>query len=321
MSKTLSFTPNVYKKLAPREYLLSLLEQGHGKRPDGRKSGTEFRPHSISLTHIHGSPVAVVRIGETSVVAGVSIQIGPAQKLNLRSDKTDTSGGGEGIEGFGGWVIPNVELGAMCSPLYKPGPPPPEASLLSEQLSHILTTVDVVPLEKLYIDNGLAYCIYVDIICLNAAGSLFDTCFLALLMCLQQIKLPTVVPGSAIATMTNDESDATTTNLTDPAVTFDTSKFWLDPNISPEEGKLLPLNLSIMGIQAGVLEGKYLFCDPDEFESAHIEGYITVVVDTSGDVKYLHKSGSPISDYSLIDQIITSARSRLSILQPTLSRT
>jgi exosome complex component RRP43 len=81
-------------------------------------------------------------MGNTTVVCGV--------KAELAEPELDR--GEEGFLGqlgflfvLEGWVlrhktpVPNVDLPAMCSPKFKPGPPTEEAQILSDRLNEILT--------------------------------------------------------------------------------------------------------------------------------------------------------------------------------------
>lgn len=62
---------------------------------------------------------SIVRIGSTSVVCGIKAEIADP----LVSAPRD------------GHMVTNVELSSLCSPLYRPGPPPDQAQVLSETLS------------------------------------------------------------------------------------------------------------------------------------------------------------------------------------------
>ena len=44
--------------------------------------------------------------------------------------------GGISLIGFG--LVPNIDLPALCSPKYKPGPPSDEAQVLSERLNNVI---------------------------------------------------------------------------------------------------------------------------------------------------------------------------------------
>ena len=100
-----------------------------------------------SISTANGS--ALVRMGNTTIVCGVKAEISEPE---LDRD-------GDGFLGiiffchppphpqFFDWlidclvkIVPNLDLPAMCSPKFKPGPPTEEAQVLSDRLKQVLTT-------------------------------------------------------------------------------------------------------------------------------------------------------------------------------------
>lgn len=82
----------------------------------------------MQLIHLPGSistadGSALVRLGDTTIVCGVKAEIAEPD-LNSPS---------------AGFLVPNLDLPAICSPKFKPGPPSEEAQVLSEKLNDILT--------------------------------------------------------------------------------------------------------------------------------------------------------------------------------------
>lgn len=148
---------STYQRLHPRAYLERFLEEGI--RTDGRK-GTEWREVALNVgkqTSLPASDVysihitqgsistadgsALVAMGETTVVCGVKAEIAePALDRDqhgfigvlktLRSIFIDVSRS----------TVPNIDLPAMCSPKFKPGPPSEESQILSDRLYEILTS-------------------------------------------------------------------------------------------------------------------------------------------------------------------------------------
>ncbi|POW03203.1 hypothetical protein PSHT_11769 [Puccinia striiformis] len=75
-------------------------------------------------------------------------------------------------------VLPNIDLGPMCSPKYRSGPPNDESQILSSRLKDILTSSGFLSLDSLVIHpNKFVWVIYVDIVCLSNDGNLFDAIF------------------------------------------------------------------------------------------------------------------------------------------------
>jgi exosome complex component RRP43 len=91
-----------------------------------------------SISTANGS--SLVRMGNTTIVCGV--------KAEISEPELDRDG-----DGFLGnyyfcitpfplilcEIVPNIDLPAMCSPKFKPGPPTEEAQVLSDRLNQVLT--------------------------------------------------------------------------------------------------------------------------------------------------------------------------------------
>jgi exosome complex component RRP43 len=108
-------------------------------------------------------------------------------------------------------LVPNVDLPALCSPQFKPGPPADEAQILSAQLNRILsqsvysptgpaprsltaddptrcpfTSPSVLPLSSLGIESGrAAWVLYIDVVCINYDGNPLDACLVAVMAALR----------------------------------------------------------------------------------------------------------------------------------------
>jgi exosome complex component RRP42 len=161
------------KKNPVREHILKALEKG--VRPDGRAL-TEYRPvevtYGVSKT-AEGS--AIVKIGETEVVAGA--------KLSIEVPFPDTPD--EGI------IMVNAELLPLSSPRFEAGPPGIEAVELARVVDRGLRESKALDLKKLCIKKGeKVWSVSVDICTLNDAGNLFDAAGLAAIAALQDAVLP-----------------------------------------------------------------------------------------------------------------------------------
>lgn len=148
---------------------------------------------------------ALVRLGKTSLVCGVTLEIAPPELSRPN-------------EGFIGTlprlfvilrafpdtpfplVVPNVDLSPLCSPLFRPGPPADEAQVLSSRLRDVLLACvccvpssflshtdissarrsNIIPLSSLVIEPGKAvWVVYLDVVCLNYDGGILDAAVLA----------------------------------------------------------------------------------------------------------------------------------------------
>ncbi|KAG8917387.1 hypothetical protein FRC00_013681, partial [Tulasnella sp. 408] len=181
-----------FQRLHPRAYLERFLSEGI--RPDGREP-TTWRDVSLnagSISTAEGS--ALVRLGNTTIVCGIKAEI-------AEPDLDRPEHGFIGRTAFPFIIaenpvftfdvkprspVPNVDLPAICSPKFKPGPPGEEAQILSERINAILIQADVVPTASLCIEPGKAcWVLYIDITCINYDGNAFDACLLATIAALR----------------------------------------------------------------------------------------------------------------------------------------
>ncbi|GAA5878587.1 hypothetical protein JCM3774_004073 [Rhodotorula dairenensis] len=173
-----SLTPALFKRLFPRPYLDRFIDEN--LRPDGRPlaldSTDAYRQLSVNIGSVSTAPSsALVRLGKTSVVCGVTLEIAPPDLARPNQ----------------GFIVPNVDLSALCSPLFRPGPPPDEAQVLSSRLRDIILSSDVLPLRDLVIEPGkAAWVVYLDVVCLNYDGGVLDAAVLAAVGALRNLRFP-----------------------------------------------------------------------------------------------------------------------------------
>ncbi|QOJ78138.1 exosome complex protein Rrp42 [Infirmifilum lucidum] len=165
-----------------RELILASLKKG--ERLDGRRPD-EFRPISLEVGVIgkaEGS--AIVRIGDTKVIAGV--------KLGIGSPFADTPD--EGV------LIVNAELSPLASPFFEPGPPGEEDIELARVVDRGLRSAGVLDLSKLVIIPGSkVWSVFIDIYPLDYSGNILDAAGLAAMSALLNAKVPkTSVENSKI---------------------------------------------------------------------------------------------------------------------------
>ncbi|KAG8689455.1 hypothetical protein FRC11_002513 [Ceratobasidium sp. 423] len=113
---------STFQRLHPRTYFERFIAEGY--RPDGRKADSwrDVRVNVGSISTANGS--SLVRIGDSTIVCGVKAEI-------AEPDLEEPN------EGF---IVPNLDLPAICSPKFRPGPPAEEAQMLSEKINDILTS-------------------------------------------------------------------------------------------------------------------------------------------------------------------------------------
>lgn len=157
-----------------REYIRDLLSKG--ERIDGR-SLDEFRPLEIEVGVVpakaEGS--ALVRLGNTSVVAGVKVLAGEPFP-----DSPD--------EGF---VMVTAEMSPMASPLFDLGPPREDAIELARVVDRGVRESEAVDTKQLCILEGkYIYSIFADVYPLEYDGNLIDASSIAVNAALATTKFP-----------------------------------------------------------------------------------------------------------------------------------
>ncbi|CDO77202.1 hypothetical protein BN946_scf184747.g15 [Trametes cinnabarina] len=208
-----------FQRLHPKTYLERFLSEN--VRPDGRDLD-EWRNVSVNV-----------------VVCGVKAEVAEPEL-----DRPE--------EGF---LVPNLDLPAICSPKFKPGPPSDEAQVLSDRLNEVLVASGVVPTTSLCIEPGKAvWVLYVDATCINYDGNAFDATLLAMVAALRNTRLPKA------------------TYYEDTKRTICSRKV-----MEPLQIGRLPTSFSY-----GIFDGTHLLADPTSFEEPLLDTTISVVIDENG---------------------------------------
>ncbi len=176
-----------FKRLHPVAYLSRFLDSS--AREDGRPLAA-FRDATISLGSISTADgSSFVRIGNTSCIAAVKAEIASPQLSRSRQ----------------GYLIPNVELPAVCSSKFKAGAPGPEAQVLTSRLLALLNSSNVLDRDQLCIQEGQAvWCLYLDISFICFDGNALDAAALATVAALSNSKSIRASPHSHFQSV-NDE--------------------------------------------------------------------------------------------------------------------
>ncbi|KAK7033116.1 Semialdhyde-dh domain-containing protein [Favolaschia claudopus] len=266
---------SIFQRLHPRAYLERFVAENF--RPDGRAFDA-WRDVSVnvgSISTADGS--ALVRLGETTIVCGVKAEIAEPEL-----DAPDA-----------GFLVPNIDLPALCSPKFKPGPPGDEAQVLSDRLNEVL--VSTIALSSLVIHSSKAvWTLYVDATCINYDGNVFDAALIAMMAALRNTKLPkatyNVETGQTIC------SRSTT----------------------------LPLQIlkTPVSFTFGIFDTT-LLADPTAFEEPLLDTTVTVVVDENSELVLVSQSGpgldggasDTVSSYDSGDSV-----SRLPVGPPTYEK-
>ncbi|KAJ7650295.1 ribosomal protein S5 domain 2-type protein [Roridomyces roridus] len=255
---------SIFQRLHPRAYLERFVAENI--RPDGRAFDA-WRDVSVnvgSISTANGS--ALVRLGETTIVCGV--------KAEIAEPELDAPG-----EGF---LVPNIDLPALCSPKFKAGPPGDEAQVLSDRLNEVL--VPIIPLSSLVIEPAKAvWVLYVDATCINYDGNVFDAALIAMVAALRN----TVLPKATY----DVETGRTTCSRTESV---------------PIKVLKTPVSMSF-----GVFDAT-LLSDPTAFEEPLLDTTVSVVVDENGELASVVQLGDSGGD--ILSTCVSMARSRRSVL-------
>ncbi|KAL4718373.1 hypothetical protein ACJJTC_002288, partial [Scirpophaga incertulas] len=166
----------IYKLIHPVKYFNDYLTRE--VRPDGRKFNEQrnIKLNVKSLKCVEAS--AVVKCGNTTVVCGIH--------LKLAAPKPE--------EPDRGFLVTNVEVPALCSHKYKPGPPSDSAQVTNFLVSDIIANSKCINLKDLCIvPEKLTWVIHCDVVCLDNDGSLVDACIMGIMASFKTLELPKVL--------------------------------------------------------------------------------------------------------------------------------
>ena len=235
-----SLQADAFKKLYPREFFSKFIESGI--RPDGRPVG-RCRATTIGLNVVTtADSSALVKIGSTTALAGVKVEVMPPK---------------EDLPNQGQLAI-QVEVTSLASSSHRPGRFSEEAISIQERISSALTSSSALNLEDLCIDpSRAAWCLYLDIYLLDAAGSLMDAALLAAVACLANLQLPLVTISE----------QGTVVSATDS-----------DPQTPHHKLQMQSVPLSVT---CGLFDSK-LLVDPTSEEEALLSATINTIIDAEG---------------------------------------
>ncbi|KAG1838920.1 ribosomal protein S5 domain 2-type protein, partial [Suillus subalutaceus] len=246
----------IFQRLHPRVYLERFIAEKI--RPNGR-TFDEWRTclrHDMlaagSISTADGS--ALVRMGDTTIVCGVKAEIAEPEL-----DRPEQ-----------GFLVPNIDLPAICSPKFKPGPPTEEAQVLSDRLNEALVASGALSLSSLCIHPGKAvWALYVDC---TYDGNAFDAALLAMLGALRNTTLPKATH--------NEETGRTT--------------------CARKTRSPVQLTRNFASTSFGVLDTSHILSDLTAFEEPLMDVTLTVIVDDRGELISITESGGAISEETLL---------------------
>ncbi|KAF8318120.1 hypothetical protein DL93DRAFT_2225871 [Clavulina sp. PMI_390] len=244
--------PQAFQRLHPRTYLERFLAEG--LRPDGREPSS-WRNVSVnagSITTAEGS--ALVRIGDTTVVCGVKAEITEPDIMKPND----------------GYIVPNVDFGAICSPKFKPGAPGEESQAVSQRLMDVLTSTNLMPLQLLCIEPGKsAWVLYIDAICINYDGSAFDATLIAMVCALLNTRLPKATYNTDTQRTTVSRTEFIPLALNRSRIPYPFTFGTFTPSTSTSA-------------TSGTKTGPIMLADPSAFEEPLLQSTVNVCLLSSG---------------------------------------
>jgi exosome complex component RRP42 len=196
-------------------YVKELIAKGN--REDGRGM-FDFREVTIltnAISHAEGS--AQVDLGATRVLAGI--------KMQVEEPMEDTPDQGN--------LMVSAELLPLAHAEFESGPPSPESIELARVVDRGIRAAECVDLTKLFIEEGKAWSMFIDLYVLNYNGNLFDASTIAAMAGLASTKVPKFEDGKAVY-----EERTTPLELKNYVVSTTFGKvdgaLLLDPNIHEE---------------------------------------------------------------------------------------
>mmetsp|Transcript_9986 Transcript_9986/g.13717 ORF Transcript_9986/g.13717 Transcript_9986/m.13717 type:complete len:301 (+) Transcript_9986:29-931(+) len=266
---------DVFRKIYPSEYFLKFL--GLGVRPDGRKIDKERKTTITTGSIATADGSSFVKLGNTTVVAGVTAEIGKHTDISNSSH-----------------IIINVELTPLCSSRFRAGGPASSSvgtasssttpsgrpSEQAQACSHFLNNLihsnafvikndfKVVSAKQSSEDGAdevqYSWYLFVDIYCLNYDGNILDACLIALLAALKNVCLPNVInDGGFFVTEDNEKGNNT--------LTLDIVEY--------------PISLTF-----GILD-EYIIVDPTNEEEEQLASNFTIIYTNTGKLCSVFKPG------------------------------
>lgn len=285
------------RKLYPEEFLRKYVTQG--VRPDGRIL-TKFRKPHITIGSVNtANGSCMVKLGNTTVIAGVKAELGP-------SCSGITAGEAGSALTYASVPIPkpsdkhhrcsqiaiNVDLPPLCSPKFRGGRLPDEASVIAQRLNSLVGSGDLIPKDRLVFDDDGKYVWYlsVDMYCVNYDGAAFDAFEIALIGALCDVRL---CRGSVV----DEERSIFKKDVTSEA----------------------RLKLSSMPFASSfVLFDQSVLADPTSEEENLMLASLSVVCDGKGTLFEVSKPGGMPLDGKVIDSCVALAVERAASIEKIL---
>lgn len=274
---------SAFRRLFPLRYYERHLSESI--RPDARPL-KRARDTIVSLGAVASSDgSALAKIGSTTMLAAIKMEV-----MTPSVDLPDE-----------GSIAVEFHMPPICSPVVRPGRPAEVAPVISKQLFDSLLSSGMIDLKELSLIKGkAAWMAYLDIYCLDADGALFDAALLSAVAAFSHLRIPVV--------SLNDEG-----RMVMVSKELEGEKLDKEP-VDKERRKLslksIPFSLTC------ILHKNYILADPTFEEESIMETFITVVLNSSGQLVSLYKPGGPVLAHtSAIQECVALTRQRMKELE------
>ena len=199
-----------------RDYIINMIEAG--SRADGR-AFDEMRALEVTKGFVADKAPgsAMARLGDTVVLAGVSMDVGEPYPDSPTSGVMTTS----------------TELRPMASPNFELGPPREDSIELSRVVDRGIRESGAIDVEKLFIEEEKVWMVFIDLHILDNHGNLLDAASLAAVSALLDARMPKYEDGKVVRGEWAGKLPITCTPI---SLTFAKvkNKILLDPTVDEE---------------------------------------------------------------------------------------
>jgi exosome complex component RRP42 len=164
-----------------KDYITNLVKGG--KRLDNR-AFDEYREIKVEKGYAKDKACgsAMVNVGDTKVLAGISVDVGEPYPDSPTS----------------GVMTVSAELRPMASPAFETGPPGEDAIELARVVDRGIRESGCIDTQKLLIEEGKVWVVFVDIHIIDHLGNLIDAAGLAAISALLDARMPKYEDGKII---------------------------------------------------------------------------------------------------------------------------
>ncbi|HHQ45328.1 MAG TPA: exosome complex protein Rrp42 [Candidatus Altiarchaeales archaeon] len=169
-------------KYIVKDYITNLLKEG--RRVDGRKYD-EARPIEVVKGYAKekSSGSALVKLGDTQVIAGISVGLGEPY-----SDRPTS-----------GIMTTSAELRPIASPDFELGPPRENSVELARVVDRGIRESGCIDVDKLFIEENKVWTVFIDLHMMDNHGNLIDASALAAMAALLDARMPKLEDGKIIS--------------------------------------------------------------------------------------------------------------------------